>query len=104
MIPITEFQRRSLSGPPIIKRQRFLLGFARKIREIVAKYEIKYNPEVILGDDAMADRVFQAGKELLVEVGLYHTETRRVVQFTPDEIDQIVQDTWDGPRQVVFGR
>lgn len=104
MIPVTEFQKRALIGPPILKRHQFTLSFAHKVREIVAKYGIKYNPEFLIGDDATGELVFQAGADLLAEIGLYHTETHRVVQFSRQDISEIAKDAWEGPRQVIFGK
>ncbi len=66
MIPIMEFQERSLKGP-VMKSDDFDLGFAMKVRELVSKYDIQYNPEELIIDDATADAIFQAGVELLAE-------------------------------------
>ena len=84
MIPIIEFQRRSLQGP-VMKADEFDIEFSMKLRELVAKYEIKYNPEELIVDDATADAVFQAGVELLADVGLYHIETERVIKYTKED-------------------
>lgn len=104
MIPVVEFQKRALTGPPILKKVQFTLNFAHKVREIVAKYNIKYNPEFLIGDDATGELVFQAGVELLAEIGIYHADTHRVVQFSRTDIAQIAKDAWEGRRQVVFGK
>ena len=60
MIPIMEFQERSLKGP-VMKSTQFDLAFAKKVRELVGTYEIKYNPDELIVDDNTADAVFQAG-------------------------------------------
>ena len=41
MIPIMEFQDRSLKGP-VMKADDFDLAFAMKVRELVDKYNIEY--------------------------------------------------------------
>jgi len=74
MIPIIEFQQRSLTGP-VMKADEFDLEFSMKVRELVAKYDIRYNPEEIVVDDVTADHIFQAGVELLAEIGIYHVDT-----------------------------
>jgi hypothetical protein len=56
MIPIMDFQERSLKGP-VMKSTQFDLAFAKKVRELVGKYEIKYNPEELIVDD----RTVEAG-------------------------------------------
>ena len=60
MIPIIEFQKRSLSGP-VMKADEFDMNFSMKVRELVAKHGIKYNPDETVVDDATADAVFKAG-------------------------------------------
>ena len=66
--------------------------FPKKIAEIVAKHKIEYNPdEPIMFDPGMADAIFQAGLELLVEVGLYCKDTKRIVKFTEEEIKEVIR-------------
>lgn len=102
MIPIIEFQTRSLTGP-VMKSDEFDLEFSMKVRELVAKYDIKYNPEELVVDDATADAVFQAGVELLAEVGLYHFDTERVIKFTREEIEQVAKEYRQNPGKHTFG-
>lgn len=103
MIPIIDFQRRALTGP-VMKSDEFDLEFSAKLREIAAKYEAKYNPEELIVDDATADAVFRAGVELLAEVGLYHMETERVIQFTKEEVETIAREYRENPARHTFGR
>jgi len=85
-----DFQARSLTGP-VMKAEDFDIEFAVKLRELVAKYDIKYLPEEFIIDDKMADAVFHAGVELLADIGLYHLGTQRVVRFTKAEILELAQ-------------
>lgn len=103
MIPIMEFQKRSLNGP-VMKADEFDLAFSNKLRELVSKYEITCNPEEPVVDDATADGVFQAGVELLAEVGLYHMETQRVVKYNEEEIRKIADERRADPGKVTMGR
>ncbi|MBI3978570.1 MAG: monomethylamine:corrinoid methyltransferase [Chloroflexi bacterium] len=103
MIPILDFQRRSLTGP-VMKNDEFDLALTRKVRQLVKTYEIKYNPEELIVDDATADAVFQAAVELLADVGLYHIDTFRVIQFTKEEVEAIARDYREHQRKQVFGR
>ena len=43
-----------------------------------------------MSDPGMADEIFQAGVELLLEVGLYCKDTKRIVKFTEDEIKEVI--------------
>jgi hypothetical protein len=103
MIPIMDFQRRASTGP-VMKADDFDIEFAMKLRELVAKYEIKYDPEQLVVDDATADAVFHAGVELLAEVGLYQMGTQRVIKYNKEEIEQLAKETLAKPGEVTLGR
>ncbi len=103
MISIIDFQKRALTGP-VMKADEFDLEFSMKLRELVAKYEIKYDPEMLIVDDATADAVFQAGVELLADVGLYHIETERVIKYTKEEVETIAREYREHPRKHTFGK
>ena len=78
---------------PIMKEDEFENEFfPTKIAEIVAKHRIEYDPaEPIMADPSMADEIFQAGLELLLEVGLYCKDTKRIVKFTEEEIREVIR-------------
>lgn len=103
MIPIMEFQKRSLGGP-VMKGDEFDMKFSAKLRELVAKYDIKYNRDEVVVDEATADAVFDAAVDLLAEVGLYHMDTERVVEFTREEIEQIAGEYCENPGKHTFGK
>ncbi len=103
MISILDFQDRALNGP-VMKAMEFDVAFSKKIRELVAHYEIERDPDVVVADDETADRVFEAGVELLAGVGLYHLDTQRVIQFTSDEIRAVAREYYEKPVEAVFGR
>ena len=86
MIPIMEFQKRSLKGP-VMKADDFDLAFAMKVRELVAKYNIEYHPEELICDNATADAVFEAGVELLADIGILNVDTNRVIKYSREEIE-----------------
>ena len=50
MIPILDFQERSLKGP-VMKTTEFDLAFAKKLRELVADREIRREPQSVVVDD-----------------------------------------------------
>ncbi len=103
MIPLISFQDRSLNGP-VMKPDEFDLAFSMKVREVVAKYDIKHPPKEMLADEATGNAVFKAGVEVLADVGLYHLNTQRVVKFTKEEILDFVRERVDNPGDVVFGK
>jgi hypothetical protein len=80
MIPIMDFQERSLKGP-VMKSTQFDLAFAKKVRELVGKYEIKYNPEELIVDD----RTVEAG-DLGTKGGLKTDANARVLNEAGEAI------------------
>lgn len=103
MISIAQFQERALTGP-VMKDREFDKALGLKLREVVSRYEIQYDPECIIADDSLADKVFEAGVDLLADIGLHHRDTQRVVKFTKEEVRQIADEAWNGPRKETFGR
>jgi hypothetical protein len=103
MIPIIDFQRRSVTGP-VMKADDFDLGFSFKVRELVEGYGIEYDPEQLVVDDETADAVFEAGVKLLAEIGLYQMSTQRVIQYSAEEIEEIAGESRENPASVTFGR
>ncbi len=83
---LLEIYQRSRSGK-FMKEVEYDLRLSRRLQELIQEYEITYDPQVVCpADDAMADRVFQAGLQLLVDVGAYHLDTQRVIKFSEAEI------------------
>ncbi len=103
MIPIMDFQDRSLNGP-VKKAEDFDLEFSMKIRELVSKYNITFNPETLIADEKTADAVFKAGVELLTDIGLYHLNTQRVVKYSKEEIIEFADDSKAAPANITMGR
>jgi len=87
-----EILERAMTGP-VMKEDEFETEFfPKKIKEIIAEHGIKYDPEnPIMTDPSMADEIFQAGIELLTEVGLYCKDTKRIVKFDEGEIKEVIK-------------
>ena len=69
--------------------------------EIVKKHGIKFDPEqVIPSDDDLADRVFQAGVELFLELGVYCKDTGRIIKFSRDQLSWALNHA---PTSVTYG-
>ena len=96
-----EIVDRTVTGP-IMKEDEFENEFfPTKIAEIVAKHKIEFDPaEPIMCDPDLADEIFQAGLELLLEVGLYCKDTKRIVKFTEEEIKEVISTR---KSEVTFG-
>ncbi len=83
---LLEIFQRSRSGTYMTETE-FDLRVAKRTQELVKAFEITFDPQMVCpSDDGMADRVFEAGVQLLVDVGAYHIDTGRVIPFTRSEI------------------
>ena len=87
-----------------MKADEFDLALSMRLRDLVAKHQIKFNPEELIVDDATADAVFRAGVELLADIGLYQLDTERVIKFTREEIEEIAGEYRENPGNRTFGR
>lgn len=87
MISFYEVIDRAMTGRYCSEKEFDMKIFVAKLRELVAKYNIKYDPGTpVPWDDDLADRVFQAGFELFQEVGCYCPESERIMRFSAQEL------------------
>ncbi len=101
MIDLIEIFDRADTGPLMPDRDYYLGRFVPKLSGLIARYQIKWDKKTIVNtDDDLADRVFQAAIDLLVEAGAYSSDTNRVMEFTRDEVLRAVEQT---PRSARFG-
>ena len=100
-VDMWDIWERAEEGPICPEKEFDMKRVAAKTREIVKKYEIKYDPEqVVPTDDEEIDRIYEAGIELLAEVGVLCTDTEKIIQFKREEIE----DTLDlCPGRVTIG-
>jgi methylamine--corrinoid protein Co-methyltransferase len=97
---LPEIVHRSQSGP-FMKDRDFDMTLARKVMELVRKYDIRFDRATLVpSDDDLADRVWQAGLELFLEVGVYNMSTSRVIKFSPEEVEDILRHV---PASVTLG-
>ncbi|OGO39601.1 MAG: hypothetical protein A2W35_20030 [Chloroflexi bacterium RBG_16_57_11] len=83
---LLEIHQRSRTGP-FMREVEFDLMLAKRTNELLNEYNIKFDPNLVVpADDDLADRVFQAGLQLLEDIGCYHLDTQRVIKFSRAEI------------------
>jgi len=88
MLSFLEVAKRSETGP-MASPDDLGMQIAMKVMELTKKYDIKYDPKVRVNtDDDLADRVWQAGRELLLDAGLFSMNSRRQILFDEREIDE----------------
>jgi len=101
MISFAQVVERALNGPTCSERDFDLGFFVPNLRRVLKTYGIQYEPQnPIPADDDLADRVWAAAIDFLVETGVYCSDTERRILFTRDEIKGALEA---GPRGTLFG-
>jgi len=68
--------------------------------ELKNKYKLDFGNNIVPEDKDMANRLFQAGMEMLVTTGFYNCDMKRVAKFTEEEIWEGIKKT---PTSLVLG-
>jgi methylamine--corrinoid protein Co-methyltransferase len=83
-----------------VKENLFDQAIFPKVKNLAEKYNIKYDPsQPVPEDDAMADRLFEAGMEMALETGIWVSK-KKSRKFTKAEIWRYL-DNYHSP--MVFG-
>ena len=76
-----EVIKRAESGE-VMKEADYDKRLGKKALSLMKQYEIHFDPQcVIPSDDALADRIFQAAVDLFLDLGVYCTDTQRVIRL-----------------------
>jgi len=87
-----EIAKRSESGPLSEAKDFLMKTVAAQAMKLTKKYDVTWDGETFVNlDDDMADRCFQAGRELFINSGIYAMNSNRVVRFSEDEVDDALQ-------------
>lgn len=96
-----EVIKRAESGE-MMKETDYDRKLGKKALALMKQYEIRFDPSsVIPTDDGLADRVYQAGLDLFLDLGVYCTSTQRVIRFTRKELHWALENA---PQEVQYGR
>jgi methylamine---corrinoid protein Co-methyltransferase len=63
-----------------------LMTIPMKAMELKQKYNLDFGTETVPTDKDQMERLFKAGFEMLLDCGIYCTDTKRIVKYTEDEI------------------
>ncbi|HEB29785.1 MAG TPA: monomethylamine:corrinoid methyltransferase [Spirochaetes bacterium] len=100
MMDFWDFMRRTETGK-IVNEGEFDRKIGELAAEVVKKYEIRYTPDdPVPDDDGLADRLFEAAKELFINLGIFILDTRKVVYFTDEEVSEALSNA---PEIVIYG-
>lgn len=102
MVSFLEVCRRAATGPIVAPDDFDMERFVPNLRKAIARWGLEAPPKdaVIPWDDDLADRVFLAARDFLVDTGVYCPDTSRVILFTRDEVDEAIRFA---PRQCPLG-
>ena len=81
-----EFYNRAKVGEKCSQDDWDLMHIPMKAAELKQKYGLDFKGEFIPTNDDMADKLFKAGFDMLLEAGIFVTDTQRIVKYTADEI------------------
>lgn len=86
---------------PYLKEDKWDRNISQVAARMVKKYGIKFDPDQVIPDDNdLADRVYQAGYELFLELGVYCKDTGRIIQYSQEELDRSLKHA---PTSVTYG-
>lgn len=91
-----EVMERAQTGE-LMEEKQYVKKLMTTVKKLVKKYGIKAdlsNP--VPSDDELADKVWQAGVELFLTVGVYNQDTQRVMKFTEQELKEALFSTPEG--------
>lgn len=81
---------RSENGP-YMRETDYDLALAKSVADLVKKHGLVFDPQVVVpADDDLADRLYQAGLELFIEMGAYNQSTERRILFSREEVEAAV--------------
>ena len=100
-VGVFETYDRARTGPRVDEKEwdrKITFKTANKLKE---KYNLKFDRSKIIPTDTdMIDRLYQAGLEMLVEMGVFCMDTGRVIKYTEDEVLMAVAGA---PRELTLG-
>ena len=87
-----EIARRGETGPLMEAGEFLMKRVAAGALRLQKSHEIRWDGKTLLNlDDAMADRLWQAGRELLLATGIFSMNSRRVIELSAEEVDEALR-------------
>lgn len=87
-----EIAKRCEAGRLTESKDFLMKSVAANAMKLGKEYDITWDGKTFLNtDDDMADRCFQAGRELFINTGIYSMNSSRVVQFSKREVDDALR-------------
>jgi methylamine---corrinoid protein Co-methyltransferase len=101
MLTSLDIYRRATTGEICSEKDFDLRRYIRTVRALAKKHGVVYDPATpIPSDDDLVERVWQAGRELILSTGVFCVDTERIIAFEELELDQALAHA---PRPVTLG-
>ncbi|MFZ2498158.1 monomethylamine:corrinoid methyltransferase, partial [Methanosarcina sp.] len=81
-----DFYDRAKVGEKCTQDDWDLMKIPMKAMELKQKYGLDFKGEFVPTDKSMMEKLFNAGFEMLLDCGIYCTDTHRIVKYTEAEI------------------
>lgn len=96
-----EVAKRAETGPLMDANDFLMQRVAARVMKLQKKYDVRWDGKTLVNlDDDLADRCWEAGKELLLTAGFYSMNSRRVIEFAPEEVEHALRFA---PAQLTMG-
>ncbi len=100
-VGVFETYDRARTGPRVDEKEWDRKLTYQTTNRLKKKYKLEFDRSKIIPTDTdMIDRLFQAGLEMLVEMGVYCMDTGRVIKYTEDEVMMAVAGA---PQELTLG-
>jgi methylamine--corrinoid protein Co-methyltransferase len=91
---------RAMTGPKVDENEWDFKIIPTKTTEYAKEYGVKAPKDTIICDADMADRVYQAGRALLIDIGYHVIDNHRTIKCTDDEITDGLKRA---PKELILG-
>jgi len=89
---LKEVAKRAETGPLMEASNFVMKRVAANVPRLQKEYNIRWDGQTLLNlDDDLADRCWAAGKDLLLKTGVYSMNSRRVIEFAAEEIEDVLR-------------
>jgi len=104
MISFWDIMDRAYRTGPLMRQKNFDMSIFKKVSELKETFEIHFDPQTpVTSDDDLVDRVFKAGVELFVSVGIYNISSERVIRFEREEVEEALSEINKIPAELFIG-
>jgi len=87
-----EVAKRAETGPLMEANDFLMQRVAANSAKLQRDYDVRWDGQTLVNlDTDLADRCWAAGKDLLLTCGVYSMNSRRVIEFSPEEIDEALR-------------